>query len=138
MKTFKVTYPNGKTDEINSDDATVEALCNSHFGSSWEVAQEHGASVEMEEFTPPEPGTDMTLESAFGINKPLTEAEQKERELLEQEARDLAESERLEVERVEVENTQSGSQVDPQNTSGTATAPAPTTGVETPQDAAQK
>ncbi len=108
MKTFKVTYPNGKTAEINSDDASVEAFCNSHFGSSWEVAQEHGATVEMEEFTPPEPGEDVTLESAFGINKP-----------------------------VEVENTQSGSQVDPQNTSGTATAPAPTTGAENTQDADQ-
>jgi hypothetical protein len=44
--TFKVTYANGSVQEITSDDATVEAFCNSHFGSTWPEAEENGATVE--------------------------------------------------------------------------------------------
>lgn len=43
---FHVTYPNGKKAEVEASDCeSVEAFCNSHFGSSWEEAKEHGAKV---------------------------------------------------------------------------------------------
>ena len=45
--TFKVTYANGATSETITDDFTVEAFCNSHFGSTWPAAQENGATVEL-------------------------------------------------------------------------------------------
>ena len=44
---FKVKYSSGLTEEVSSDNESVEAYCNAHFGSTWPEAQEHGASVEM-------------------------------------------------------------------------------------------
>jgi len=44
---FKVTYPSGLTEEVSSDCESVEAYCAQHFGSTWETALEHGASVEI-------------------------------------------------------------------------------------------
>lgn len=55
MKTnvFKVTYANGAVQETNSDAESVEAFCNSHFGSTWPEAQGNGAKVELlSEFVP--------------------------------------------------------------------------------------
>lgn len=55
MTLFRVTYPNKTSADTESSDChTVEAFANTHFGSSYEVAQEHGATVEiMEPGTPP-------------------------------------------------------------------------------------
>jgi hypothetical protein len=44
---FFVTYADGATTTINSTCESVEAFCNEHFGSSWDVAKEHGATVTM-------------------------------------------------------------------------------------------
>jgi hypothetical protein len=45
--TFKVTYAGGDTTEYTSTCHSVEAFCNEHFGSAWETAKEHGATVVM-------------------------------------------------------------------------------------------
>ena len=42
---FHVVYHNGTEAEHVTDDATVEAFQNSHFGSTWEYAEANGASV---------------------------------------------------------------------------------------------
>lgn len=42
---FHVVYHNGTEAEHVTDDATVEAFQNSHFGSTWEYAEVNGASV---------------------------------------------------------------------------------------------
>lgn len=48
MTAFRTTYANGKTNITESSDCdTVEAFCNSHFGSAWEGAKEAGATVEI-------------------------------------------------------------------------------------------
>ena len=45
---FRVTYSNGKTQEVESSDClSVEAFCNSHFGSAWDEAKANGAMVEV-------------------------------------------------------------------------------------------
>ena len=45
---FRVTYSNGKTTEVESSDClSVEAFCNSHFGSAWDDAKANGAMVEV-------------------------------------------------------------------------------------------
>ncbi len=43
---YRVTYGTGLVQTYETDDATAEAFCNSHFGSAWEAAQENGATVE--------------------------------------------------------------------------------------------
>lgn len=42
---FHVVYHNGTEEDIVTDDTTVEAFQNSHFGSTWEYAEANGASV---------------------------------------------------------------------------------------------
>jgi hypothetical protein len=45
---FRVTYSNGTTQEVESSDcSSVEAFCNSHFGSAWDEAKANGAMVEV-------------------------------------------------------------------------------------------
>jgi hypothetical protein len=45
---FKVTYATGLIEEVEQSDCdNVEMFCNTHFGSTWEMAHENGAEVEM-------------------------------------------------------------------------------------------
>ena len=49
MNNFLVTYASGLKAEISSGLESVELFCNEHFGSTWGVAKENGATVDMVE-----------------------------------------------------------------------------------------
>jgi hypothetical protein len=44
---FFVKYGDGTSTTMTSSCESVEAFCNEHFGSSWDIAKEHGATVTM-------------------------------------------------------------------------------------------
>lgn len=64
MNQFHVKYSNGKEQIHTTDDTTVELFCNSHFGSAWETAKEHGASVVMTEVGSSEVNAEAELKAA--------------------------------------------------------------------------
>jgi hypothetical protein len=77
MTKFLVTYPNQQTAEIESSDCdTVEAFCNSHFGSSWDEAKEHGAKVEIAGAEAPQSDND-TEDSSEVATKPAAKKAKK-------------------------------------------------------------
>jgi hypothetical protein len=48
MSKFKITWPTGKTEEVETADAeTVEQFVNIQFGSAWETATESGVTVDL-------------------------------------------------------------------------------------------
>ena len=47
MNNFLVTYASGLKAEIRSGLESVELFCNEHFGSTWGVAKENGAVIDM-------------------------------------------------------------------------------------------
>lgn len=49
MTTFKITYANGNTTEVNSSLEKAEEVCMQTFGLTPEEAAEHGCSVEVVE-----------------------------------------------------------------------------------------
>lgn len=48
VNVFHVTYATGKKVVINSTAATLDEFCGQHFGSTWEAAAAHGATVVLE------------------------------------------------------------------------------------------
>lgn len=52
MKTFFIEYASKLRSIIHSDLESAEHFCNQHFGTTWGVAQEHGARVVMTDHNP--------------------------------------------------------------------------------------
>lgn len=53
MNKFYVKYASSLQEEIICSLPSVEAFCNQHFGSTWEVAKENGATVTMRDMDAP-------------------------------------------------------------------------------------